>query len=57
MAKCSFCGVNIEKGTGVTLFMNDGKVFNFCTHKCEKNLRKLGRNPRDFKWTASYGKD
>lgn len=56
MAKCSFCGVNITKGTGKMFVHTDGKILNFCSNKCEKNLFKLGRKPRDMKWTAEARK-
>ncbi len=34
----------------------DGTTFNFCSSKCEKNLLKLKRNPRNTKWTKEYHK-
>jgi len=49
--KCSFCGEEIEKGTGKMFAKNDGKLFYFCSNRCEKNLFKLHRTPRKFKWT------
>ncbi len=49
--KCSFCGNDIEKGTGMMFVQNDGKIFYFCSSKCEKNRFKLGRIPRKVKWT------
>jgi large subunit ribosomal protein L24e len=52
--KCIFCGSEIEKGTGKTIFMKDGKVTNFCGMKCEKNLFKLNRVARETPWTAEY---
>ncbi len=52
MADCSFCGKDIEKGTGKMFVKKDGKVFWFCSTKCEKNLFKLKRVPRTTKWTA-----
>ncbi|MBN2420977.1 50S ribosomal protein L24e [Candidatus Woesearchaeota archaeon] len=54
MTKCSFCGSEIEKGTGKTLFMKDGKTINFCSRKCEKNLLKLKRVARETPWTVEY---
>ena len=51
MAKCKFCGNEITTGTGKILIFNDGKMFNFCSNRCQKNLLKLGRKPRDTKWT------
>ena len=50
MAKCSFCKTNIEQGTGKIYVTKEGKIFNFCSMKCEKNQLKLKRNPRFFKW-------
>ncbi len=56
MPKCSFCGDNIEKGTGILFVKKDGKSLNFCARKCEKNMLKLKRLPRNFKWTSFYKK-
>ncbi len=56
MAKCTFCGELIPKGIGKTFITKEGKSYNFCSRKCEKNLLKLNRNPRDFKWTKNYKK-
>ncbi len=33
---------------------NDGKIFHFCSSKCENNTLKLGRKPRTTKWTLEY---
>ncbi|HIG97463.1 MAG TPA: 50S ribosomal protein L24e [Candidatus Aenigmarchaeota archaeon] len=48
--KCSFCSRQIEKGTGKTLIHSTGKIFYYCSSKCEVNQQKLGRDPRNFKW-------
>ena len=56
MARCSFCGNDIPKGTGILFVKKDGKILNFCSSKCEKNTIKLGRIPRNLKWTKSYQK-
>ncbi len=56
MAKCSFCGNELEQGTGKLYVELDGRVQYFCSNKCEKNMLKLGRNPRKLKWTKSYQK-
>jgi large subunit ribosomal protein L24e len=50
MAKCSFCDSIIERGTGKMVIENDGKIFRFCSLKCEKNLLKLKRDPRKVNW-------
>ena len=57
MPKCTFCGDNIEKGTGKMFVYSSGKVANFCSNKCEKNLLKLKRKPLNVKWTAEYRKE
>ncbi len=53
---CSFCGEEIEPGTGKMFVKRDGKVLYFCSRKCEKNMLELGRNPRKLKWTKYYRK-
>jgi large subunit ribosomal protein L24e len=57
MAKCSFCRANIELGTGKMLILKDGRVWNFCSRKCEKNQMKLGHVGRETKWTTGYRLD
>ena len=54
MAKCSFCGNNLEPGTGKIFVKKDGKILYFDKRKCEKNLLKLKRTPRNLKWTKAY---
>jgi len=56
MANCSFCGNAIRRGTGKMLVKLDGKILYFCSNKCEKNLLKLGRKPRETTWTKEYEK-
>jgi large subunit ribosomal protein L24e len=56
MAKCSFCGKTIETGTGLMFVEKTGKVFYFDSKKCEKNLFKLGRDNRKFKWSSEEKK-
>jgi large subunit ribosomal protein L24e len=51
---CSFCGEEIEIGTGKMYVRRDGRVLYFCSGKCEKNMLKLKRNPRKLKWTKRY---
>ena len=55
MAKCSFCGVEIEKGTGLIFVEKLGKVLHFCSTKCEKNIA-LGRKPKHTRWTTEFMK-
>ncbi len=54
MADCSFCGHEIERGTGKMYVKKDGKIFYFCSHKCQTNMIALGRNPATTKWTQFY---
>ncbi len=51
---CSFCGNEIEPGTGKMFIRKDGTVFLFCSHKCQSNMLKLGRVPRWTPWTQSF---
>lgn len=56
MAKCSFCGIEIPRGTGKMFVELDGTILNFCSNKCEKNLFKLKRKPRNIRWTEEFRK-
>ena len=56
MVKCSFCRENIEPGTGTLFPKNDGRIFNFCSAKCEKHLLTLDHKPRETKWSEAYVK-
>jgi large subunit ribosomal protein L24e len=51
---CSFCGNEIEVGTGKMFVRRDGRILYFCSGKCEKNMLKLKRSPRKLKWTKHY---
>ncbi|MBE3122542.1 MAG: 50S ribosomal protein L24e [Euryarchaeota archaeon] len=53
---CSFCGTDIEPGTGKLFVKKDGTVLFFCKMKCQKNMLKLGRIPRRVRWTKTYSK-
>ncbi len=48
--KCSFCGKEIEKGTGVLYVKRDGKSYPFCSRKCRINALKLKRKSHKVKW-------
>jgi large subunit ribosomal protein L24e len=52
MVKCSFCGESVPEGKGKMFVKNDGRVFNFCASKCQKNFRmkRVGKNVR---WTKT----
>ncbi len=56
MAICDFCKKPILKGTGKKYIQKDGKILDFCSNKCEKNIFKLGRKARTTKWTNEYHK-
>ncbi|HIH69995.1 50S ribosomal protein L24e [Methermicoccus shengliensis] len=49
---CSFCGREIEPGTGKMFVKRDGTVYFYCGSKCEKN-HALGRIPRHVRWTKA----
>ncbi|MBI4014587.1 MAG: 50S ribosomal protein L24e [Candidatus Aenigmarchaeota archaeon] len=48
--KCAFCSKAIEEGTGMMVVDRNGKLLPFDSTKCEKNMLKLNRDSRDFKW-------
>ena len=52
--KCSFCGSDIEPGTGKLFVKRDGTVFYFCKMKCQKNMLQLKRVPRRVRWSNKY---
>jgi large subunit ribosomal protein L24e len=49
--KCSFCGGDIEPGTGKMYVKKDGTVLNFDNNKCYKNMVQLKRVARTTEWT------
>ena len=52
--KCSFCDINIQRGTGKMFVKTDGSIFYFCSSKCEKN-QGMGRAKKKLKWTKKMG--
>jgi large subunit ribosomal protein L24e len=54
---CSFCGREIEPGTGKMYVLKNGTVLYFCSSKCQKNMIKLHRVPRRVRWTEAYRKE
>ena len=54
---CTFCGAEIEPGTGRMYVKRDGVVYNFCSSKCFKNLVELGRVPRRTTWTRYHERE
>ena len=53
---CSFCGTDIEPGTGKLFIKKDGTKYHFCSHKCQVNQLKLKRVNRNVKWTKAFEK-
>lgn len=51
---CSFCGEQIEPGTGKMYVKKDGTTYLYCTNKCYKNMIELKRVPRNVTWTKAY---
>ncbi|MEA2054562.1 MAG: 50S ribosomal protein L24e [Candidatus Thermoplasmatota archaeon] len=54
--KCTFCGEEIEPGTGSMYVKKDGTVYYFCSSKCRKNFLKFGREPRRVRWTKRFSR-
>jgi len=54
---CNFCGYGIPRGTEYIFVTSKGKALHFCSSKCYKNMVKLGRTPRDTRWTKFYFDD
>ena len=48
--KCDFCKKDIPEGTGKVYVKNIGKVFHFCSSKCENHMIKFKRKPASLKW-------
>ena len=54
---CSFCGTNIEPGTGRLFVKKDGVTYNFCSSKCFKNQIGKRKVPRMTEWTAAHKRE
>tara|TARA_Y100000310_G_scaffold343489_1_gene451378 strand:+ start:1914 stop:2294 length:381 start_codon:yes stop_codon:yes gene_type:complete len=57
MPRCTFCGIQIPKGTGKLYVYSSGKTANFCKSKCEKNFLGVKRKPLEVRWTDQYRKE
>lgn len=51
--KCSYCGTEIKKGTGLLLVTLSGRGIYYCSSKCRKNA-EMKRKPRNVEWTKEY---
>jgi ribosomal protein L24E len=49
--KCTFCGSDIKKGTGIMYASIDGNVSNFCSRRCMKYFI-MGKDHRKYKWSS-----
>ena len=54
---CTFCGKEVEPGTGRMFVKKDGVTYQFCTSKCFKNMIELRRVPRRTTWTTWYARE
>jgi len=52
--KCSYCGKEIEPGTGMLFVQRAGSVLYFCSNKCKKSQLDMKRDPKKLKWTERY---
>ena len=52
--ECSFCGYEIEPGTGISFVRKNGQLVRFCSRKCRRSLLDFKRDARKFKWTKKY---
>ena len=52
--KCSYCGKEIEPGTGMLFVQRAGSVLYFCSNKCKKSQLNMKRDPKKLKWTERY---
>jgi large subunit ribosomal protein L24e len=50
---CSFCNSEISPGKGMMFIKTDGTILWFCSSKCRKNMLKLNRDKKKFKWTRA----
>lgn len=57
MVKCTFCGNQVAKGTGMIYVFKSGKTASFCSSKCRKNQLKLKRKAIHSKWTTRFVKN
>ena len=49
MPVCSYCSSKMEAGTGKMFVKTTGKVYWFCSTKCERNFN-MGRDSKNMNW-------
>ncbi len=54
MVKCTFCGNELVRGTGLMYVKEDGTIFYFDRRKCRMNMLKLRHTPRKTRWTTYF---
>lgn len=54
MVDCSFCGTNINQGTGKMYVKKDGTAFYFCSSKCQNAQVKRKFKARITPWTKLF---
>ena len=56
MVNCTFCGKEVEPGTGTLYIKDDAKIVNYCSMKSRREQLKLKRNPVHTVWTERFKK-
>ncbi|MEM0173451.1 MAG: 50S ribosomal protein L24e [Sulfolobaceae archaeon] len=52
--RCSFCGHEIQPGTGLMYVRNDGTILWFCSRRCRVYMLQQRKDPKKLKWTTYY---
>lgn len=55
--KCSFCNVELPKGTEFIFAKKDGTVYPFCSSKCRNNQLRLKRVGKKSPWVRRRKQD
>ena len=55
MPSCTFCEKTFN-AKGKMHVKSNGKLFYFCSSKCEKNMLGLGRKPAKIEWASKKSK-
>lgn len=57
MALCSFCGKELNPGSGKMYVKKDGKVFYYCSSKCQTTHVDRKYKARLTPWAKEYQKE